>query len=363
MASAPSPKPLNPNASPWCPPLLRKKSPQSSSAQPPPPQPSRSLVQDQNLFLLPHEFCPPSQPQPPVSPPMTAGVEFSEPAQAFIYTPTAFPIRHSQYNIYINPLLPCHLPLAYPSELGDFGFAGNGGCEERVMGTEKVGKNREGLRSSYDGWERSDERFVASRCVRERIVNRHEYGRKICRGVWKPRKIKSDDGVAVGGTPLPSPSDDLSVYDKTTVMIKNIPNQLRRNTLFKILDKYCQEHKLEYDFVYLPFDFRNDNNLGYAFVNFTTTFAAKRIHELLHNYKWGPVETSKGGVYQSKKICDIRWARIQGRDALVRHFQNSNFVCDKNEYLPVVLSPPRNGPNSTTLPRAIGKCRAFLSRP
>ena len=52
---------------------------------------------------------------------------------------------------------------------------------------------------------------------------------------------------------------------RTTVMIKNIPNKYTQKML---LQKINETHKDQYDFFYLPIDFKNQCNVGYAFINF-----------------------------------------------------------------------------------------------
>ncbi|MCD7456185.1 hypothetical protein HAX54_030800 [Datura stramonium] len=142
--------------------------------------------------------------------------------------------------------------------------------------------------------------------------------------------------------------------NKTTVMIRNIPNQFRRVPFMLFLDHYCRVNHWEYDFLYLPIDFGTKNNVGYAFVNFTSGCAASEIREVLKNFKWHGVKTP-AGIYSSRKICEVTWARIQGKEQLMKHFSGSNFVCDTDEYLPVVFSPPRNGSTNLTKPMTIGK--------
>ncbi|EPS63198.1 hypothetical protein M569_11591 [Genlisea aurea] len=111
--------------------------------------------------------------------------------------------------------------------------------------------------------------------------------------------------------------------------------------MLTFLDRYCSEYDgMEYDFFYLPMDFRQKDNLGYAFINFTTPAAAKRFKTLLQNFRW---ETADTGAIRSKKVCEITWARIQGKERLVKRFQGSNFLCDEPDFLPVLLDPPRNG--------------------
>ncbi|KAK4433673.1 protein terminal ear1 [Sesamum alatum] len=173
---------------------------------------------------------------------------------------------------------------------------------------------------------------------------------------WRPKQKYTDNGDVGGAAalsppsfPLPSkpPMEEFSPPPKTTVMIKNIPNQLRRDFLLDFLDSYCYSYSLEYDFFYLPMDFRTKNNLGYAFVNFTTGGAALRFMQILQNYRWDIVKTDEGS-FVSKKICNITWARIQGKEGLVERFQNSTFACDDLDFLPVILDPPRNGRSATT---------------
>ncbi|XP_060215397.1 protein terminal ear1 homolog [Lycium barbarum] len=120
------------------------------------------------------------------------------------------------------------------------------------------------------------------------------------------------------------------------------------------VDHYCSKNHWEYDFLYLPIDFGTDNNMGYAFVNFTSGQAASEISKVLKNFKWHGVKTPTG-ICSSRKICAVTWARIQGKEQLVKHFSCSNFLCGTDEYLPAVFSPPRNGASSLTEPKPIGK--------
>ncbi|XP_068636126.1 protein terminal ear1 homolog [Aristolochia californica] len=143
---------------------------------------------------------------------------------------------------------------------------------------------------------------------------------------------------------------------QTTIMIKNIPNRLSREKLIGMLDQHClkenekEKEKLsskpifsEYDFVYMPMDFRNQCNLGYGFVNFTTHRGALGFYNSYQSYKWE--------IYESKKVCEVSSARIQGKAGLVEHFKKTCFNCDSDDYLPVQFTPPRNG--STSLPAAV----------
>lgn len=54
---------------------------------------------------------------------------------------------------------------------------------------------------------------------------------------------------------------------RTTCMIKNIPNKYTQQMLIDFLD---ESHRGRYDFIYLRMDFKNKCNVGYAFINFVS---------------------------------------------------------------------------------------------
>ncbi|WOL05263.1 hypothetical protein Cni_G13990 [Canna indica] len=139
---------------------------------------------------------------------------------------------------------------------------------------------------------------------------------------------------------------------KTTVMIRNLPIKFTKENLLSILDAHCKEENekvnekadegeissytlSEFDFLYLPIDFRTRHNMGYAFANFTTAIAARRLYDSLHKHDWMP--------NGSRKVCEVTYAKIQGLAALQTHFKKSTFACDSDDFLPVFFVPPRNG--------------------
>ncbi|XP_047051936.1 protein MEI2-like 6 [Lolium rigidum] len=141
---------------------------------------------------------------------------------------------------------------------------------------------------------------------------------------------------------------------KTSLMICNIPNYFSKRRLMEILDQHCAEEndklaqrrsrpvlRSEYDFLYLPVDFRTRFNKGYAFVNMTTAPAARRLHAFLHGHSWAAVG--------SGKVCEVVHAKLQGVDAFAAHFSGSMFPCgdDRKEFLPVRFGPPRDGTRPT----------------
>jgi len=110
-------------------------------------------------------------------------------------------------------------------------------------------------------------------------------------------------------------------------MIKNIPNKY---DLELILEEINVNHKGKFDFFYLPIDprvflsfnccliFKNKCNVGYAFVNFIDRNYIIDFYNEFNNTKWKR--------FNSEKICDIKYARIQGKKALMYHFQYSNVM-------------------------------------
>ncbi|KAF7848582.1 hypothetical protein BT93_L1827 [Corymbia citriodora subsp. variegata] len=146
--------------------------------------------------------------------------------------------------------------------------------------------------------------------------------------------------------------------DRTTVMIRNIPNKYTRELLIDFLDKHCQmeNQKAEaegddaiisaYDFVYLPLDLRRKANLGYAFVNFTSPRAVWKFKVATNNQRWE--------LFYSSKIRQIATAKYQGKEALMRHFENTVFACDSDDFLPVTFSPPRDGSGEAVTQEIVG---------
>ena len=113
---------------------------------------------------------------------------------------------------------------------------------------------------------------------------------------------------------------------RTTIMVRNIPNKYNQKMLLEMLDKHSYA---QYDFFYLPIDFKNRCNLGYAFINFTNSWAAADFYDTFHDRKWPD--------FNSRKVCAVTYARVQGRESLIQHFKNSRFPCDDVSCLPLLF--------------------------
>jgi len=71
-----------------------------------------------------------------------------------------------------------------------------------------------------------------------------------------------------------------------------------------------------YELVYLPIDFQTENALGYAFISLSTPDAAERLRNHFEGFTAWPVE--------SGKICSVSWSDLEGLQAHVDRYRNSN---------------------------------------
>lgn len=158
-----------------------------------------------------------------------------------------------------------------------------------------------------------------------------------------PSKLDSSDAELGTGEPPP---------DATTVMLRNIPNRYTQTMLLQLLDE--QEFQSLYDFVYLPMDFRNGVNLGYAFVNVHAHEDATRLMDIFQGFsKW---------FFDSAKVCEVSWAHPhQGLHEHVERYRNSPVMHPSmpEEYKPMLFE---NG-TRITFPAPTKAIRAPKLRP
>mmetsp|Transcript_88866 Transcript_88866/g.176728 ORF Transcript_88866/g.176728 Transcript_88866/m.176728 type:complete len:529 (-) Transcript_88866:63-1649(-) len=119
----------------------------------------------------------------------------------------------------------------------------------------------------------------------------------------------------------------------TTVMLRNIPNKYTRDMLVKQLQA---ELKGQFDFLYLPIDFKNRCNVGYCFINFRTIEVRERFVEAFDGVE---VRKCLPGL-NSKKVAEVAPARVHGLDDNVKRLRNSpvmNELVDHPEWMPLVF--------------------------
>ncbi|XP_062091511.1 protein MEI2-like 1 [Humulus lupulus] len=120
---------------------------------------------------------------------------------------------------------------------------------------------------------------------------------------------------------------------RTTLMIKNIPNKYTSKMLLAAIDEYCRG---TYDFLYLPIDFKNKCNVGYAFINMIDPREIIPFYQAFNGKKWEK--------FNSEKVASLAYARIQGKSALIAHFQNSSLMNEDKRCRPILFHT--DGPNA-----------------
>lgn len=117
---------------------------------------------------------------------------------------------------------------------------------------------------------------------------------------------------------------------RTTLMIKNIPNKY---TISTFLDEINVEFQNKYDIFYLPIDYGNKCNLGFAFINFVDPLHIINFYDMYRGKKWKR--------FNSEKICELVYAKIQGKKELISHFEKGKVLSfDSEEKRPLILPIP-----------------------
>jgi hypothetical protein len=164
--------------------------------------------------------------------------------------------------------------------------------------------------------------------------------------------LQTDSSLSSGGSAqiikAPRRTTDVSVYDdretrhlmldinsvesgqdtRTSLMVRNIPNKYTQQMLLSELTVNGHGPG-KIDFFYLPIDFKNRCNRGYAFINFVDYRDIVPFHHQYFGQHWK--------VFNSDKICDITYARIQGKVAMLKRFENSALMEKDDEYKPLVF--------------------------
>lgn len=123
-------------------------------------------------------------------------------------------------------------------------------------------------------------------------------------GDSSPETLLAESASSTSGEELP---------EKTTVMMRNIPNDYSRDMLLQLVNKHGFAGT--YDLAYLPIDFASNAAFGYAFLNFTSPQRAHYFRQYFDGFrKW---DVSSG------KICKVSWGSThQGLDANADRYRN-----------------------------------------
>lgn len=104
----------------------------------------------------------------------------------------------------------------------------------------------------------------------------------------------------------------------TTVMMRNVPISYSREMLLELLDR--KGFARLYNFVYLPFDFLTQGNVGYAFINLVSEEQAALF--------WRTFQGFSDWAVSSRKVCSLSWSdQGQGREANIKRYRNSPVMC------------------------------------
>ncbi len=105
---------------------------------------------------------------------------------------------------------------------------------------------------------------------------------------------------------------------RTSIRIKNIPIKYSNQDLMKEIDLRMNINKninyRNYDLIYLPMNYSNTRNLGYAFINFIHPIC---IIDFFNKFK-------EIKFKNNNKECQITFAKYQGKKEITSHLFNSS---------------------------------------
>lgn len=108
----------------------------------------------------------------------------------------------------------------------------------------------------------------------------------------------------------------VSALPPTTMMLRNIPNRYSQHELIEELG--VLGFAGSFDFLYAPMDFGTMGNVGYAFINFTSSDWAARFQLDLEGFVF-----AKHQKKSVKKVSTVSVAHLQGLEANLHHYQKS----------------------------------------
>lgn len=114
--------------------------------------------------------------------------------------------------------------------------------------------------------------------------------------------------------------------NRTTLMVGNLQHDLTQ--LKFVQDLLDSGYRGLFDFVYMPMNFRESGNFGYAFVNFVSHHVAANLMDQMKNPKYAE--------NPSIQKWNIVWSNCQGFDANVERYRNSPLM---HELVPMDCKP------------------------
>jgi len=134
------------------------------------------------------------------------------------------------------------------------------------------------------------------------------------------RKTRVEKSNTNARSQVPAQPIDLQLIEDgtcvhTTVMIRNIPNKFTQETFLCVINA---DFEKQYDFFYLPMDWKNKCNLGYAFINMIEPSGVARLYLKYDGQTWPE--------FNSTKVCHISYGHIQGKKTLIERFQHSQVM-------------------------------------
>ncbi|KAH0892759.1 hypothetical protein HID58_055188 [Brassica napus] len=125
---------------------------------------------------------------------------------------------------------------------------------------------------------------------------------------------------------------------RTTLMLKNIPNKYTSKMLLSAIDEHCKQASvLTFYIIVLCRKWAlNKCNVGYAFINLIEPEKIVPFYKAFNGKKWEK--------FNSEKVATLTYARIQGKVALIAHFQNSSLMNEDKRCRPILFHT--DGPNA-----------------
>jgi len=124
------------------------------------------------------------------------------------------------------------------------------------------------------------------------------------------------------------------LHTHTTAMLRNIPNKYTREMLVQQLN---YKFRGQFNFLYLPIDFKNKCNVGYAFINFRSVEAYRRFIDTFDGIS--VCECLPG--LNSRKIVEVTPARVHGLTENVSRLRDSpvmHELLQHPEWMPLLFN-------------------------